>query len=76
MPKTDAERIEELKDHLCAVQQLLLSHIVACDGIDRTVTLNTVKGVRDQSAAYIQQGRVSVATRLLGFVETLEELFD
>lgn len=76
MPKTNADRIEELQDQIYALQQILLTHIIACDGIDRAVTLNTVQGVRDQATEAIEQGRVRTAISLLALVETLEEIFD
>jgi hypothetical protein len=76
MPKTNADRIEELQDQVYALQQLLLTHIVACDGIDRAITLNTVKGAREQVAALIEKGRARAAISLDGFIKALEEIFD
>lgn len=76
MPKSDADRIEELKDHIYAVQQLLLAHVIAVDEIDRGATLRTIDTLRRQRDSCMEAGRGIVAVRLNAFIDVIDESLD
>lgn len=73
MPKSEADSIEELKDHIYAVQQLLLAHVIAVDKIDRGATLHTIDILRRQRDSFVEAGRGRVAVRLNAFIDVIDE---
>lgn len=76
MSKSDADSIEELKDHIYAVQQLLLAHVIAVDKIDRGATLHTIDILRRQRDSCAETGRGRVAVRLNAFIDVIDESLD
>lgn len=76
MPKTDADRIEELQDQVYALQQLLLAHILAFDAVDSDATDTTLNIALGQSDAAFSSGRPRVTARLGLLVEELQKCRD
>lgn len=76
MPKTDADRIEELQDQVYALQQLLLAHILAFDVVDRDATDTALNIALGQSDAAFAGGRPRVTARLGILVEELQKCRD
>lgn len=76
MSNSNPDSIEELKDHIYAVQQLLLAHIIAVDEIDRGATLHTIDTLRRQRDSCVEAGRGRVAVRLNAFIDVIDESLD
>lgn len=76
MPDFDSSQIEELKDHIYAVQQLLLAHVIALDEVDRGATLRTIDTLRRQRDSLVESGRGRVAVRLNAFIDVIDESLD
>ena len=76
MPKTDADRIEELQDQVYALQQLLLSHILAFDAVDRDATDATLRIALGQSDAALDGGRPRVMMRIEIMVDEVNKCRD
>jgi len=76
MSKSDTQRIEELQDQVYALQQLLLSHILAFDAVDREATNTTLEIALGQSDAALDGGRPRVMIRLELLVEELKKCRD
>ena len=76
MSKSDTQRIEELQDHVYALQQLLLSHILAFDAVDREATDATFDIARSQSDAALADRRALVTIRIEAMVEDLKKARD
>ncbi|MFO6448646.1 hypothetical protein ACLBKU_16040 [Erythrobacter sp. NE805] len=76
MSKTDSQRIEELQDHVYALQQLLLSHILAFDAVDREATDATFDIALSQADATLTDGRARVTIRIEAMIEDLKKTRD
>lgn len=76
MPNAHTDPVQELKDQLHAIEKLFLAHILACDEVDRRVTLETLDFSRKEVSRLVEQGRTPVAIRLKALVEEIEEFFD
>lgn len=76
MSKSDTQRIEELQDHVYALQQLLLSHILAFDAVDREATDATFDIAQSQSDAALADRRVLVTLRIEAMIEDLKKARD
>ena len=73
MSDFSSSQIEELKDHIYAVQQLLLAHVLAFDEVDRGATLHTIDILRRQRDSFVEAGRGRVAVRLNAFIDVIDE---
>jgi hypothetical protein len=76
MPQIALDQIEELKDHIYAVQQLLLALCVASARIDRVEVENAFAIARGQGASLAQRGRGRVALRIAALIEDVEQCLD
>lgn len=76
MSKTDSQRIEELQDHVYALQQLLLSHILAFDAVDREATDATFEIAVSQADVALTDGRTRVTIRIGAMIEDLKKARD
>lgn len=76
MSKTDSQRIEELQDHVYALQQLLLSHILAFDAVDREATDATFEIAVSQADTALADRRALVAIRIGAMIEDLKKARD
>lgn len=70
------QRIEELQDQIDALQQLLLSHVVAFDQVDRLATDGAFDIAASQMAAARARGRPGAAHRIGMMLEQLEQTCD
>jgi|GEM_PF-3189642 len=67
------KRIEKLEAQVYALQQLLLSHVLAFDSVDRAGTDATIEIAETQRVSMIASERLQSAIRLGGLIETIED---
>lgn len=68
--------LAELKDHIFAVQNLLLSHIVATEVLLEGSAKATIDIARSQSASATRKGRSLVVLRLNALIDELDQCLD
>jgi hypothetical protein len=66
-------RVEELENKVRALQQLLLSHILAFDQVDLLATDATFDIALSQLDAALDDGRDPIAVRLAGLIESVQK---
>lgn len=67
------DRIDELRDHVYAVQLLLMAHIVAADIEAPGVAAITAGMAESQNAALVAAGRNRVVIRLQAIIEEIAQ---
>lgn len=75
MPITKDD-LAQLTDHIVAVQNLLLSHVIATETFQEgsaKATIDLLRGLRDQA---VKTGRWRVAARLDAFVDEIDQCLD
>ena len=73
MPKTDLQTIEQLKDQVYALQQLLLSFVVAFDGVDSDAVDAALVIAAGQADSAQSNGRPVAAARLSAMIKEIGE---
>ena len=72
MPKSQEQRIQELEDQVCALQQLLLAHIAAFADVDTLATAGALRIARVQARAAVDAGSGRAGHIILGLVKAIE----
>lgn len=72
MSQALAERVQKLEDQVYALQQLLLSHVVAFDAVDRLGTDATLEIAGSQLTSALGRGRDRVAIHLGELIENVQ----
>lgn len=73
MTKPLMQTVEELQEQVCALQQLLLAHVVAFDQVDRLATDATFEIARGQADAAHRNRRPILAIRIGAMVEAAQD---
>ena len=73
MPNPDLDLIEQLKDQLYAVQQLLLAHCVALAHLDGDASSAALAIAGGQADALLSQGRPFAGHRLTLLIQEVEQ---
>lgn len=76
MPNADLNSIEQLREQLYALQQLVLAQGVALAHADRSASDAALVIAAGQADALLQQGRVIAAQRLTLLVEEVRKCID
>lgn len=71
MASTDADRLDEMQDHIVALQWLLMSHITATEAFLPSALEATIDIAETQVESAIASGRMRVATRLRAMFDAL-----
>ncbi len=71
MESTDAERLDEMQDHIVALQWLLMSHITVTEVLQPGTLEATIDTAQTQADAAIADGRTRVAIRLRTMFDAL-----
>lgn len=72
MPDSVSQRIQQLENQVNALQQLLLSHILAFDEVDRQATDGTFTIAINQLDAALDQGKGPVAVNLADMIQSIQ----
>lgn len=75
MPVSEND-LAQLKDHVAAIQQLLLSHILATEIVQEGTAKATIDIVRSQRDAAKNAGRALVAARLNAMIDQIDQGLD
>lgn len=76
MTNTDFDPIEQLRDQLYALQQLVLAQCVALGTADRSTLDATLLIASGQADALLAQGRVIAAQRLATLIQEVQKCLD
>jgi hypothetical protein len=67
------KRVQKLEDQVHALQQMLLSHVVAFDMVDRLGTDATLELAVSQLDSALDRGRGRVAANLAGLIQDVQK---
>lgn len=76
MPNADLNSIEQLRDQLYALQQLVLAQCVAFAAVDRDATDAALLIAAGQADALLNQSRPVAAQRLAMLIEEVRKCLD
>lgn len=76
MPNTDLNPIQQLRDQVYALQQLVLAQLVAFASTDRAATDASLLIAAGQADALLAQGRPVAAQRLAMLIEEVRKCLD
>lgn len=76
MPNADLNSIEQLRDQLYALQQLVLAQCVAFAATDRSATDTALLIASGQADALLTQGRPVAGQRLAMLIEEVRKCID
>lgn len=76
MPNADLNSIEQLRDKLYALQQLVLAQCVALGAADRPTADVALLIAAGQADSLLEQGRVLAGQRLAMLVEEVRKCLD
>lgn len=76
MPHPDIDLVEQLRDQIYALQQLVLAQCVALAQIDRSAAEAALTIAGGQAEALSNQGRIIAAQRLAMLIEEVTQCLD
>ena len=76
MPNADLDPIQQLRDQVYALQQLVLAQAVAFASVDRSATDAGLLIAAGQADALLAQGRPIAAQRLAMLIEEVRKCID
>lgn len=76
MPNANLDPIQQLRDQVYALQQLVLAHCVAFAAVDREATEAALLIAAGQADALLNQSRPVAAQRLAMLIEEVRQCLD
>ncbi|MGB3166022.1 MAG: hypothetical protein WBA68_04515 [Alteraurantiacibacter sp.] len=73
MPKPDIEAVQQLQEQVYALQQVLLSTVLAMDALDATVVDDALVIAAGQADSALATGRPIAAMRIGALIEDINQ---